>query len=134
MNVPPLSVAQLRRDHFVLELECLDRLYLSAYVPKLTSEAGVAGFLHGYLGHHFASTKYDGEMTDRFLVRIRDFLQREDVELVRFQKGQRKDDVMQARLRRFKQQEGVVFVGAAQEKLRVPRTIRKHLSPGGTIP
>jgi hypothetical protein len=32
----------------------------------------VAGFLRGYLGHRFASTKYAGEMTDRFLVRIRD--------------------------------------------------------------
>jgi hypothetical protein len=133
MNVP-LSVAQLQQDHVVLELECLDRLYLNAYVPKLTSEAGVAGFLRGYLGHRFASTKYAGEMTDRFVAAIRDFLQREDIELVRFRKGQRKDDVMQERLRRFKPKEGVVFVGVAQEKLRVPRTIRKHLAAGGTIP
>ena len=133
MNVP-LSVAQLQQDHVVLELECIDRLYLNAYVPKLTSEAGVAGFLRGYLGHRFASTKYAGEMTDRFVARIRDFLQQEDIELVRFRKGQRKDDVMQERLRRFKRQEGVVFVGVAQEKLRVPRTIRKHLGQGGTIP
>jgi hypothetical protein len=130
----PLSVAQLQQDHVVLELECIDRLYLNAYVPKLTSAAGVAGFLRGYLGHRFASTKYAGEMTDRFIARIRDFLQRENLELVRFQKGQRKDDVMQARLRRFKQKEGVVFVGVAQEKLRVPRTIRKHFGQGGTIP
>ena len=133
MNVP-LSVAQLQQDHVVLELECIDRLYLNAYVPKLTSEAGVAGFLRGYLGHRFASTKYAGEMTDRFVAAIRDFLQQEDIELVRFRKGQRKDAVMQERLRRFKRQEGVVFVGVAQEKLRVPRTIRKHLSSGGTIP
>ena len=133
MNVP-LSVAQLQQDHVVLELECIDRLYLNAYVPQLTSEAGVAGFLRGYLGHRFASTKYAGEMTDRFVAAIRDFLQQEDIELVRFRKGQRKDEVMQERLRRFKRQEGVVFVGVAQEKLRVPRTIRKHLGTGGTIP
>ena len=133
MNPPP-SVAQLQQNHVVLELECVDRLYLNAYVPKLTSEAGVAGFLRGDLGHRFASTKYAGEMTDRFVARIRDFLQREDLELVRFKKGQRKDDVMQAHRRHFKKREGVVFVGVAQEKLRVPRTIRKHLSTGGTIP
>jgi hypothetical protein len=41
---------------------------------------------------------------------------------------------MQSRLRRFKQKEGVVFVGVAQEQLRVPRTIRKHFGTGGTIP
>ena len=130
----PLSVAQLQQDHIVLELECIDRLYLNAYVPKLTSAAGVAGFLRGYLGHRFASTKYAGQMTDRFIVRIRAFLQRQGLELVRFHKGQRKDDVMQERLRRFKKPEGVVFVGVAQEKLRVPRTIRKHFGQGGTIP
>ena len=130
----PLSVAQLQQDHVVLELECIDRLYLNAYVPRLTSAAGVAGFLRGYLGHRFASTKYAGEMTDRFIVRIRDFLRREDLDLVRFHKGQRKDDVMQERLRRFTKKEGVVFVGVAQEKMRVPRTIRKHLSTGGTVP
>ncbi len=133
MNLPP-SVAQLQQNHVVLELECMDRLYLNAYVPQLTSEAGVAGFLRGYLGHRFASTKYAGEMTGRFVAQVRDFLQREELELVRFQKGQRKDDVMPARLRHFKNKEGVVFVGVAQEKLRVPRTIRQHLSSGGTIP
>jgi hypothetical protein len=57
--------------------------------------------------------------------------------LLGFQKGQRKDDVMQARLRIFrkkKHQEGVVFIGVAQEKARVPRTARKAFGNGGTIP
>ncbi len=130
----PRSVAQFQQGHVVLELESIDRLYLNAYVPKLTSAAGVAGFLRGHLGHRFAATKYAGEMTERFVANLRDFLQREDIGLVRFQKGQRKDDVMQERLRRFHQSEGVVFVGVAQEKVRVPCTIRKHLSSGGTIP
>ena len=35
------SVAELQREHVVLELECIDRMYLNAYVPRLTSEAGV---------------------------------------------------------------------------------------------
>ena len=39
----------------------------------------------------------------------------------------RKDDVMHKRLRKFKAREGVVFIGIAQEKARVPRTIRKAL-------
>ncbi len=84
----PLSVAQLQQDHVVLELESIDRLSLNAYVPKLTSAAGGAGFLRGDLGHRFASTKYAGEMTDCFVTRIRDFLQSADLELVRFRKGQ----------------------------------------------
>jgi hypothetical protein len=128
------SVAELQSKHVVLELECIDRMYLNAYVPKLTSAAGVAGFFRGYLGHRFASTKEAGAMTDRFVTGIRDFLQHQDVPLVRFQKGQRKDEVFQQRLKKFKAAEGVVFVGVAQEKARVPRTVRKHFGQGGTIP
>src|SRR6266478_6079891 len=128
------SVAELQRKHVVLELECIDRMYLNSYVPKLTSAAGVAGFLRGYLGHRFASTKDAAAMTDRFVTSIRDFLQREEVPLVRFQKGQRKDNVFQQRLKKFKAPQGVVFVGVAQEKARVPRTVRKHFGQGGTIP
>lgn len=73
-------------------------------------------------------------MTDRFVTGIGDFLQRRDIPLVRFQKGQRKDDIFHQRLRNHKGGEGVVFVGVAQEKARVPRTVRKHFGQGGTIP
>ena len=37
MKIAP-SVAELQRENVVLELECIDRMYLNAYVPKLTSE------------------------------------------------------------------------------------------------
>lgn len=133
MNLPP-SLAQLQQDHVVLELECLDRLYLNAYVPQLTSEAGIAAFCRGYLGHRFASTKQAVEMTKHFVQAIDTFIQQEDLELVRFRKGQRKDDVFKKKRRSFKKDEGVVFVGVAQEKVRVPRTTRKATPAGGTIP
>ena len=51
------SLAELQKDHVVMELECIDQMYLNAYVPQLTSEAGIAAFCRGYLGHRFASTK-----------------------------------------------------------------------------
>jgi hypothetical protein len=128
------SLAQLQKEHVVLELECLDRMYLNAYQPKLTSEGGIAAFCRGYLGHRFASTKQAVDMTRRFVKAIQTFLQTENLELVRFQKGQRKDEVLQQKLRRFKKPEGVIFVGVAQEKVRVPRTTRKRTASGGTIP
>ena len=34
------SLAQLQQDHVVMELECIDRMYLNAYVPELTSGKG----------------------------------------------------------------------------------------------
>jgi len=133
MNVSK-SLAQLQREHVSLELECIDRMYLNAYVPKLTSEAGVAAFFRFHLGHRFASTKQAGEMTDQFIVAIRDFLKAQDLPLVRFRKGERKDDVFKKHLETFTQTEGVVFVGVTQEKARVPRTIRKHCANGASIP
>lgn len=33
----PRNVASLQKDHVRFELESIDRLYLNAYVPKLTS-------------------------------------------------------------------------------------------------
>jgi len=128
------SLAELQQEHVVLELECIDRMYLNVYQPKLTSEAGIAAFCRGYLGHRFASTKQAVEMTRRFVKAIETFLRQEGLELVRFKKGQRKDDVLQQKLRHCKKPEGVLFVGVAQEKVRVPRTTRKRTDSGGTIP
>ena len=51
------SVAELQREHVVMELESIDRMYLNAYVPQPTTEAGVAGFVRGYFGHHRGNSK-----------------------------------------------------------------------------
>lgn len=136
MNAMP-TLAQLQSEHVVLELECIDRMYLNAYVPQLTSEGGIAAFCRGYLGYRYASTKQVVAMTEAFVREIRAFLARAGLELVRFKKGERKDAVMQKQLRRFKKSgrdEGVVFVGVAQENARVPRTTRIRTESGGTIP
>ncbi len=128
------SLAELQKEHVVLELECIDRMYLNAYVPKLTSAGGIAAFCRGYLGHRFASTKQAVQMTLDFVKSIHTLIQSQGLELVRFEKGQRKDEVLQQKLRAFKKEEGVIFVGVAQEKVRVPRTTRKAFGAGGTIP
>lgn len=128
------SVAELQREHVVFELECIDRMYLNAYIPRLTSENGIAWFFRGHRGHRFASTKEASPMTDCFVAAIGQFQMDHGLELVRFQKGQRKDDVFKSRLKKFRGTEGVVFIGVAQEKARVPRTIRKQFKNGATIP
>jgi hypothetical protein len=133
MNIA-LSVAELQREKVILELECIDRIYLNAYVPRLTSENGVAAYFRGFLGHRFASTKSAAGKSDGFVRAIMEFIQREEIDLVRFQKGMRKDEVMKKYLRKFGHEEGVRFVGVAQEKARVPRTIRKRFGEGGSIP
>jgi hypothetical protein len=41
---------------FTFEVECLDRLYLNVYQPRLQHAAGVAGFFWVHRGHLFASS------------------------------------------------------------------------------
>jgi hypothetical protein len=130
----PKNVAELQGENVVFELECIDRMYLNAYVPKLTSEKAIAGYFRGFLGHRFASTKSAASKSEALVREIMKFVRREKIALVRFEKGVRKDEVMKKMLRNFRGQEAVLFVGVAQEKARVPRTIRKRFGEGGSIP
>jgi len=50
------SVAEVLAEHVTFEVECIDRMYLNVYQPKLQHVAGVVWFLRGHLGHRFASS------------------------------------------------------------------------------
>lgn len=47
---------------------------------------------------------------------MQQFAKREGVEIVRFEKGQRKDDETRRRLKDFSAGEGVLYIAIAQEK------------------
>jgi hypothetical protein len=128
-------VADVLRDHVVLELEAIDRMYLNVYVPHLQTVGAVVGYLQVHHGQRFASTAAVTPMTEAFVRNIEAFVNTEGVDLVTFEKGQRKDDVTQKYLRSFGKNEGVVYVGKAQEKARVMRTERRRSRrTGGTYP
>ena len=116
------SAAEVLRDHVVLEVEAIDRMYLNVYVPHLQSVGAVVGYLRVHRGQRFASTTAVTPMTEAFVRNIDRFVNDEGVDLVAFQKGQRKDDVTQKYVRKFTRREGVLYVGKAQEKARVMRT------------
>jgi hypothetical protein len=123
------------REHVVLEVEAIDRMYLNVYVPHLQSVGAVVGYLRVHRGQRFASTTAVTPMTEAFVRNIDQFINHEGVDLIAFQKWQRKDDVTQKYLRRFTQCEGVLYVGKAQEKARVMRTERRRSRhTGGTYP
>ena len=131
----PRSVAEVLREHVVLEVEAIDRMYLNVYVPHLQSVGAVVGYLRVHRGQRFASTTAVTPMTEAFVRNIDQFINHEGVDLIAFQKWQRKDDVTQKYLRRFTQCEGVLYVGKAQEKARVTRTERRRSRhTGGTYP
>ena len=89
------SAAEVLRDHVVLEVEAIDRMYLNVYVPHLQSVGAVVGYLRVHRGQRFASTTAVTPMTEAFVRNIDRFVNDEGVDLVTFQKGQRKDDVTQ---------------------------------------
>ena len=55
---------------------------------------------------------------------IKRFVREQGIDLIRFQREERKDDRAQDYLRRSSGGEGVLFVGVAQEKAHVARTCR----------
>ena len=131
----PHSVSEVLREHVVLENESIDRMYLNVYVPQLQRVGGVVWYLRGHLGQRFASTAGVAPKTEAFVAKVERFVAERGVDLVSFAKHQRKDDVTQEYLRDFDAEEGVLYVGRAQEKARVVRTERRrNLQTGMSYP
>jgi hypothetical protein len=131
----PLSVADVVTGHVTLEVECIDRMYLNVYVPKLQFVNGVVHFLREHRGHQFASSALLEPISRSFVTGIHRFAEDEGVPMVEFAKGQRKDDVAQEFLAGFEGDEGVLFVGRAQERTAVFRTEkRRNPVTGATYP
>jgi hypothetical protein len=126
MMTLPRTVADVLADHVSFEVECIDRMYLNVWVPRLAYGGGAAGFFVGHRGHAYASTALMDPMTKRFVADIHHFIAAHDLELVHFGKGERKDEVTGRFLAEFTAEEGVLYVGRAQEKSGVWRTQRRH--------
>ena len=127
------SVAEILAEHVTFELEAIDRMYLNAYVPSLQTGAGFVYLLKTQLHAPVASTVMVAPMSDRFVRALEHFAEAQGVDLVTFERGERKDDVAQRYLAAFTGEEGVLFVGKAQEKAHVFRT-EKRRDARGTYP
>lgn len=125
MSVPQ-SVATILRDHVTLEVESFDRLYLNVYVPTLQRVPGVLRFFRDHRGQPIASSALMAPISAAFVAAIKDLAEAEGVPLIDFKRGQRKDDIAKAHLARFTANEGILFVGRAQEKVSVFRTEKRH--------
>src|SRR2546426_6083672 len=122
----PRTVGQILRDHTTLEVQSIDRMYLNVYVPGLQYESGVAAFFRSHRGQPFASSALMAPMSKAFVAAIEGFVAEHALPLIAFAKGQRKDDVMAQHLARFTGDEGLLFVGKAQEKAAVCRTEKRR--------
>jgi hypothetical protein len=133
MSVAP-SVSAILAQHVTLEVEGIDRMYLNAYVPGLQYEGGVVSFFRRHRGVAVVSSVMMGRITTAFVERIESFVKRNDIPVVSFRRGQRKDDVALEHLARFEADEGVLFVGKAQERVPTFRTEKRRDAKGLTYP
>jgi hypothetical protein len=127
------SLGDLLDQHITLELECIDRMYLNVYVAKLQTESQVAGFLKKQRGALLASSALMEPITKAFVSAIDRFVHTNNIPVVRFGKGQRKDDIAKEYLAKFDRKEGVLFLGKAQEKNSVFRTEKRRNDATGRV-
>ncbi len=124
-------VGELLKDQVTLDLEGIDRLYLNLYQPRLQTGGGVATFFKAHRGAKVASTVLMAPISRDYVKAIHAFAQREGIDIVRFAKGQRKDDVTRERLKTFSAPEGVLYIGTAQERFASFRMIKKRSADTG---
>jgi len=130
----PRSAAEVLNDHVVLEVEGIDRMYLNLYVPDLQRDLGVVGFFRYDRGYPITSGALMSPMTRGFVDRIERFAEERALEIVVFEKGQRKEDIAREH-REGVRSEGIYLVGKAQEKGRVWRTeTRRNPQTGARYP
>src|SRR5215467_11831494 len=110
------TVAEILADQVSLEVSCVDRIYVNGYVPKLQTSGQLVFFLGGHLGNPVVSPVLLCRLGERYRERVRRFVKQEQIPVVRFSRGVRKDEVANARRLEHSGQEGVVFLGVAQER------------------
>ena len=100
----------------VLDLECLDRMYLNAYIPNLQVSGQVATFMTrspGMSDRLPGDHGEDGGPVPR--PRCDAFAEGNDIPILHFKKDDRQIDVMPPCCRAAARGPGVVAVGVAQE-------------------
>jgi hypothetical protein len=130
----PRSVADVIKNHVTLEVEGIDRMYLNVYQPKLQTGKQAACFFRYHRNQPVASSSLMGVMTNAFLQQVDAFVEKHEIPVIQFRKGQRKDDIAAEQRARFHGTEGVLFLGKAQEKANVFRTEKRTGTDGKKYP
>ena len=110
------TVTELLKDHVTLSVECIDRMYLNGYIPTLQTGGNLVTFITKHLGISIPSPVILGQITEKFRTTVKVFAENNQIPFIQFSRGQRKDEIAQTYRRDFTKEEGVVFIGVAQEK------------------
>jgi hypothetical protein len=102
------NISDIIRHHVSLEVRCIDRVYLHAYMPKLQTSGGLCYFLHDYLGYPVPSPALIKPRHDRFIAAVQAFADRQRIPVVPFERGESKDALVAKYRARCSAREGVV--------------------------
>jgi hypothetical protein len=124
------TVNEVLAGHAVLDIECLDRVYLNAYVPILQSSGQVVAFMTQHLGLPIPSPALFDKIGQKFRRAVDAFAEANQIPWVRFGKGDRKAEVMAPYLERQAAtgRSGVAAIGVAQEFQRVWAAYQRETS------
>src|SRR3954469_2949234 len=86
MSARVVTVNEVLDGHVALDIQCLDRVYLNAYIPKLQTSAQVVAFLSGHLGFPFPSPALFNRIGDRFRRAVASYAEANDIPWIRFGK------------------------------------------------
>jgi hypothetical protein len=120
------TIASLLRDRVTLRVRSVDRLFLQAYVPRLMTAHQVVRFLLDR-GFSIPSPALLARQGRAYVAAIDRFAATHGVPVVRFARGERKEDVARPYLQRAEREGrfGVVMIGVAQERTTAWRGFRR---------
>jgi hypothetical protein len=116
-----VTVNDVLDGQVVLDLECLDRIYLNAYVPNLQVGGQVVSFLTAHLGNPIPSPAIFDKIGTAFRRAVGRFAGAEHIPVVRFSKTDRKIERMTPHIaaQAATGRSGVAAIGVAQEYAKV---------------
>lgn len=129
----PRTVADVLNEHVTLEVECIDRMSLNVYQPRLQYDRGVVNFFRFHRGHTFASSALMEPISQAFIDNVERFVKQQNVPLITFRKGERKEDIVLPYRLAAQGRERVLAVGKAQEKTPVFRTQKRRNPETGAV-
>jgi hypothetical protein len=119
-----VNVKDVLDGHVVLDLECLDRVYLNGYIPKLQVAGQVVTFLTEHLGNSIPSPVLFKQIGDRFRDAVRAFAETNGIPVLHLNTPDRSrwDDRKVDHVREYVDkatEPGVVVIVVAQEVQKV---------------
>lgn len=116
-SVAGVTVNDLLDGHVGLDIECMDRIYLNGYIPNLQVPGQVVSFMTAHLGKSIPSPAIMEKIGTKFRRAVTAFARADHIPVVRFGKGERKQDVMGPYVDALARtgRSGVAAVGTAQE-------------------